>query len=137
MDIELRHHLRAFAAVATLGSFTATSRELLITQPALTRTVQQLENALGVRLLDRNSRAMDPTDVGRKFLERALGVLNDVDRAVLGVRGRPELRAAFPMAAAGPVGDGDDRGVPEGQRATATLLRRDYWATTPHRRHRK
>src|SRR4051812_37043280 len=47
MDIELRH-LRAFAAVAELRSFTAASRRLVITQPALTRTIQQLERILGV-----------------------------------------------------------------------------------------
>ncbi|MGY1682914.1 LysR family transcriptional regulator [Geodermatophilus sp. SYSU D01176] len=46
MDVELRH-LRAFTAVATHCSFTAAGRELLITQPALTRTVQHLEAALG------------------------------------------------------------------------------------------
>lgn len=59
--IELRH-LRAFAAVARRRSFTAAAAELLITRPALSRTVVQLETALGVRLLDRSPRHVDLTD---------------------------------------------------------------------------
>lgn len=46
MDVELRH-LRAFVAVAGQHSFTQAAAELRITQPALPRTVQQLEAALG------------------------------------------------------------------------------------------
>lgn len=53
--IELRH-LRMFEAVARLKSFTHAAEELTITQPALSRTIQQLEDALGVTLLDRSSR---------------------------------------------------------------------------------
>lgn len=44
--VELRH-LRAFEAVARLRSFTNAAAELSITQPALSRTVAQLEDALG------------------------------------------------------------------------------------------
>src|SRR5215208_3081804 len=93
-DVELRH-LRAFAAVATLRSYTAASRELLITQPALTRTVQQLEAALGVQLLARTSRSVDLTSSGREFLDRALEILNDLDRAVLAIHAQQELRLGF------------------------------------------
>ena len=85
MDVELRH-LRAFTAVATHRSFTAAGRELLIGQPALTRTVQQLEAALGVRLLERTSRSVELTDVGRDFLDRTRAVLADLDRAILAAR---------------------------------------------------
>lgn len=55
MDVEVRH-LRAFLAVARSGSFTRASEHLLITQPALTRTIQQLEAILQVTLLERTSR---------------------------------------------------------------------------------
>jgi hypothetical protein len=53
--VEFRH-LRAFEAVARLKSFAQAAGELMITQPALTRTIQQLEDALGATLLDRSSR---------------------------------------------------------------------------------
>src|SRR3712207_1338650 len=77
MDVELRH-LRAFTAVATHRSFTAAGQELLIGQPALTRTVQQLEAALGVRLLERTSRSVRLTDAGQDFLDRTRAVLADL-----------------------------------------------------------
>ena len=51
--VELRH-LRAFEAVARLKSFTQAAGELMITQPALTSTIKQLEDALGATLLDRS-----------------------------------------------------------------------------------
>jgi hypothetical protein len=60
---ELRH-LRAFVAVARSGSFTRAAGQLLITQPALSRTIQQLESALAVRLLERTSRHVELTAAG-------------------------------------------------------------------------
>src|SRR4051794_2160522 len=91
MEVELRH-LWAFAAVATHSSYTAAARELLIGQPALTRTVQQLEAVLGVRLLERTSRSVELTDVGQDFLNRVRAVLADLDQAILAARGQQELR---------------------------------------------
>jgi DNA-binding transcriptional LysR family regulator len=70
--VELRH-LRAFEAMARLESFTQAAQELSITQPALSRTIQQLEGALGVRLLDRTSRHVVITPAGRVFLEYVEG----------------------------------------------------------------
>src|SRR3954453_23645901 len=94
MDVELRH-LRTFAAVATHGSYTAASRELLIGQPALTRTVQQLEAALGVPVLERSSRPVELPAVGTHAPSRVRTVLADLDQAVLAARGRQELRLGF------------------------------------------
>jgi DNA-binding transcriptional LysR family regulator len=54
MDVEIRH-LRAFVAVATARSFSRAAGQLFITQPALTRTVRQLESLLGAALIDRGS----------------------------------------------------------------------------------
>jgi DNA-binding transcriptional LysR family regulator len=51
VDVELRH-LRAFAAVVRHRSFTRAAEELLISQPALSCTITQLESGLSVRLLD-------------------------------------------------------------------------------------
>ncbi len=80
MDVELRH-LRAFVAVARLSSFTQAAEQLLITQPALSRTIQQLEAALQVVLLDRTSRRVGLTAAGREFLGHAERVLADLDAA--------------------------------------------------------
>lgn len=95
--MELRH-LRAFVAVARFGSFTAAARELIVTQPALSRTIQQLESALGVTLLERSTRSVWLTDRGEAFLPRAEAVLREVDAAVAEARGARQLRVGFEWA---------------------------------------
>jgi DNA-binding transcriptional LysR family regulator len=124
MDVELRH-LRTFAAVATYGSYTAASRELLIGQPALTRTVQQLEAALGVRLLERTSRSVQPTAAGQDFLDRIRGVLADLDQAILASRGHQQLRLGFQWVLPEPWATAIITGFEQVTGATVTLLRRD------------
>jgi DNA-binding transcriptional LysR family regulator len=94
MDVELRH-LRAFAAVARLSSFSKASEQLLITQPALSRTIQQLEAALQVVLLDRTSRRVGLTVAGREFLGHAERVLADLDIALASVRSQVTVRLGF------------------------------------------
>lgn len=94
MDVEVRH-LRAFVAVARSSSFTRASEQLLITQPALTRTIQQLENALQVTLLDRTSRHVELTPVGREFFGHAQRVLADLDIALASVRQQVTVRLGF------------------------------------------
>lgn len=94
MEFELRH-LRAFAAVAKAHSYTAASRVLLVTQPALTRAVQQLESSVGAQLLMRTSRSVELTVAGAEFYDKVLPILGDLDRAVLSVQGRQELRIGF------------------------------------------
>lgn len=94
MDVELRH-LRAFVAVARLSSFTRAAQQLLITQPALTRTIQQLENAMQVTLLDRNSRHVQLTPAGRDFLGPAERVLASLDAALAAVQPHATLRLGF------------------------------------------
>lgn len=131
MDIELRH-LRAFSAVAGASSFTAASRELLITQPALTRTVQQLERALQVRLLDRTSRSVELTDAGRRFLTSAHAILGELDLAVATARGQRELRIGFQWALPDPWIAETIAAFEEATGASATLLRRDDIVTALH-----
>jgi DNA-binding transcriptional LysR family regulator len=78
MNFTLRQ-LRAFVSVARLGSFTRAARMLGVSQPALTVQIRQLEDALGVRLLDRNTRSVTLSQVGREFvpvLERILDEIN-------------------------------------------------------------
>jgi DNA-binding transcriptional LysR family regulator len=78
--------LRAFAAVAELGSFHAAADMLNLSQPALTRRVQKLEAALGVLLIDRSTRQLRLTSVGRGFFFKARRTLDELDAAVLSVR---------------------------------------------------
>ncbi|MEU1301625.1 LysR family transcriptional regulator [Streptomyces shenzhenensis] len=94
MDVELRH-LRAFASVARHHSFSRAAEELLITQPALSRTIAQLEGKLSVRLLDRSSRHVKLTDTGAEFLVHVERVLATLDQALAVVSHRVTLRLGF------------------------------------------
>lgn len=128
MEVELRH-LRAFVAVATRRSFTAAGRELLITQPALTRTIQQLETAVRARLLERTSRSVELTDTGRELLERLRAVLSDLDAALIAASGHAGLRVGFQWALPDPWISDLLAAFETATGATATLLRRDDIAT--------
>lgn len=80
MNLSLRQ-LRAFAAVARTASFTRAAAELHLSQPALTVQIRELESALGLKLLDRNTRRVQLTSVGAELLpvfERVLGDLRAV-----------------------------------------------------------
>ncbi len=80
MDLNLRQ-LEAFAAVARLSSFTAAARQLGVSQPALTVQIRQLEEVLTVRLIDRNTRSVKLTQVGRELapvVERLLAELHAI-----------------------------------------------------------
>ncbi len=74
MNIELRH-LRYFVAVAEERNFTRAAQRLHIAQPPLSRQIQQLEEALGVQLFERNSRPLKLTDTGRFFYSHAVQLL--------------------------------------------------------------
>src|SRR5215204_3022742 len=62
--------VRTFVAVVESGSISAAARELHLTQPAVTRRVQRLEQALGAPLVDRRRRPFALTDAGRVSVER-------------------------------------------------------------------
>ncbi|AGW94014.1 LysR family transcriptional regulator [Cupriavidus sp. DF5525] len=78
--------LRAFVAVAEHSSFRAAAAELHLSQPALSRRIEKLEDALGVRLFDRTTRSVEMTAVGREFSRRARDLLNGLDESLLGIR---------------------------------------------------
>ena len=77
--------LRAFVAVADLASFRAAAEALHLSQPALSRRVDKLEQALGFRLLERTTRKVELNAMGRAFLPRARHVLGELDVALLGM----------------------------------------------------
>jgi LysR family transcriptional regulator, regulator of abg operon len=75
------HQLRDITAIAEHGSLRAAARNLGLAQPALTRSVHDLEHELGAPLFERRSRGMTPTAVGAAFLQRARAIMNDIQRA--------------------------------------------------------
>ncbi|MEV4508490.1 LysR family transcriptional regulator [Dactylosporangium sp. NPDC049525] len=81
MTIELRH-LRGFLAIAEEGNLTRAAARLHLTQPALTRTLQQLEAHLGVRLVDRSTHHLALTPAGHEFRRNAAAALAAVEHAL-------------------------------------------------------
>ena len=75
------HHLRDFVAIAETGGLRAASRQTQHAQPALTRSLGELERELGVSLFERHARGMTLTAMGRAFAQRASAILNEVRRA--------------------------------------------------------
>ena len=104
MNISLRQ-LHAFCTVARLGSFTKAASALHTTQPALSVQISQLEDALGLRLFDRTTRAVAITSVGRELLpraERTLAELSGIMDTASGMSSRNVGRvvvAALPSVA--------------------------------------
>jgi DNA-binding transcriptional LysR family regulator len=84
--------MRAFVTLAHAGSFRAASRELNLSQSALTTTIQQVEAALGATLFDRTTRRVELTAVGRDFLRAATRILDDVAATLSDVRAVAEGR---------------------------------------------
>jgi DNA-binding transcriptional LysR family regulator len=73
--------LRAFVKVVELGSFSEAGRRLRLSRSAVSKYVADLENDLGVQLLNRTTRQASPTENGQAYFERALAVLADLDAA--------------------------------------------------------
>jgi DNA-binding transcriptional LysR family regulator len=79
--VEIRQ-LKAFILVAEKLHFGQAATALHLTQPALSRTVQQLEEAIGEPLLIRSNRSVSLTEAGRVFLEKAQRIVDDLDDAI-------------------------------------------------------
>lgn len=101
MDVELRH-LKALTAIAEAGTVTAAAVDLHMTQPALSRTLAQLETRVGVRLVDRSSRHLVLTEAGRTLLGHGRAILAHLDAALADTRtvSRP-LRVGYTCAVLG------------------------------------
>lgn len=84
MSVEVRH-LRALVALAEADTFTTAAAVLRTTQPTLSRTISQLEELVGTRLVERTTREMSFTPAGVRFAESARGLLAGLDAAVAGV----------------------------------------------------
>ena len=78
MDIR---QLRTFVHVAELGSFSKAADRLHIAQPALSRQIRLLESELKAALFIRHGRGVRLTDAGTLFLDRASGILRQIEQA--------------------------------------------------------
>ena len=104
--MELRH-LRYFVAVAEMENVSrAATQRLHVAQPSLSRQIRDLEDEIGVRLLERTARAVRLTDAGRAFLDEARAIVKHTNEAVLKARAiggkrETELHVGdFPLVAA-------------------------------------
>ena len=99
MNIELRH-LRALAAIGDEGTITGAAAALHVTQPALSRTLDQLEKRVAAQLVERTTRHLVLTETGQRLWERSHQLLNQLDEALSEAAGggtRP-LRVGFAWA---------------------------------------
>lgn len=79
--------METYVQVVDTGSFSAAARRLRIGQPAVSKTIAQLEQQLGVRLLLRSTHGLTPTEAGSNFYEHARRTLDAADVAVTSTRG--------------------------------------------------
>jgi DNA-binding transcriptional LysR family regulator len=74
--------LKAFAAVVERASFSRAAEHLGLSPSALSQTIRQLEARLGVRLLNRTTRSVAPTEPGARLHQRLAPLIRDMDEAV-------------------------------------------------------
>jgi DNA-binding transcriptional LysR family regulator len=95
--------LRVFSRVIDEGGFAAAARAMDLAPAVVTRTVAELEEHLGARLIHRTTRRLALTDVGTQYLERARQILADVDDAdTSAASASGELRGVIRVASALP-----------------------------------
>ncbi|MGB2359977.1 MAG: LysR family transcriptional regulator [Porticoccaceae bacterium] len=85
-------HLRTFITVAEEGSFNGAAEKLSRTQPAITLAVKQLEEFIGLKLLERTTRQVSTTTEGENFIPIAQRLVRDFDTAIYDLRATAERR---------------------------------------------
>lgn len=80
------HDLRVLMSVIQAGSMGKAARRLATSQPAISRSIAELEGALGVRLLDRTPQGIKPTEYGRALLRRGISVFDELAQGVKDIR---------------------------------------------------
>src|SRR5262249_55041987 len=103
------HDVRVLMSVVQAGSMHKAAERLATSQPAVSRAISDLEHALGVRLLDRSPRGIEPTQCGRAIIKRGVAVFDELRQGVKDIEfltdpTSGELRiGCSEHAAAGPV----------------------------------
>ena len=85
--------LQAFVVTAEKASFRLAAEALCLSAPALSRRVERLEEAVGVRLLERTTRRVELTQLGQEFLREARQALVGLDEAVQRLDDHVRLRS--------------------------------------------
>src|SRR3954469_17470847 len=98
-------NIRAFVRVVELGGLSAAGRNLRLSPAVISHRLQQLEEQLGVRLLNRTTRQGQVTEQGRLFYEGCLEVLAALERAEtavseVGAAPKGTLRVTAPLGLA-------------------------------------
>ena len=92
--------LRYLVAIRKWGSVSAAAKQLYAAQPNVSKALKNLEEEYGIRIFERSSTGMIPTEQGRHFIRQAERVLDEVDRLDLDARSRQsscaELRVVLP-----------------------------------------
>src|SRR3954469_16507234 len=99
MDVTLRQ-LRAYVAVLEASSFSEAAKAMHLSQAALSGLIKELENRVGVRLLDRTTRKVSASTVGETFAPMARRVLSSLDEALDNLTNLKELRRGLVRVAA-------------------------------------
>ena len=90
--------LRYLVAIMKWGSVSAAAKQMYAAQPNVSKALKNLEEEYGIRMFERSSTGMIPTEQGRHFIEQAQRVLQEVDRLDADARRRQgecaELRGA-------------------------------------------
>ena len=73
--------IATFVKIAEAGGFAAAARKLGVSPSTVTTQIQDLEDRLGVRLLNRSTRKVSLTDIGKAYFERCMHILADMDEA--------------------------------------------------------
>jgi DNA-binding transcriptional LysR family regulator len=76
------HDLHVLMAVVQAGSMSRAAQVLNTTQPAVSRSIADLEHTIGVRLLDRGRHGVEPTEYGRALLDGGVAMFDDLRQAV-------------------------------------------------------
>ncbi|QYF92340.1 LysR family transcriptional regulator [Massilia sp. PAMC28688] len=92
--------LRAFVALARTGSFTLAAEYLHVTQAALSGLIKELEQTLGIRLVDRSTRKIALTDIGRELYPLFSKTIDDLDGALLDIANHTQLKKGVVRVAA-------------------------------------
>jgi DNA-binding transcriptional LysR family regulator len=87
MEMDRLTAMEVFVRVVEAGSFSVAARQLRVGQPAVSKTVAQIEDRLDVRLLLRSTHSLTPTEAGRNFYERAKRTIEEAEGAEVAARG--------------------------------------------------
>ena len=97
--------MEAFVRVIDAGSFSGAAHQLRVGQSTISKTIAQLEDRLGVRLVLRSTHGLTPTEAGRNFYERAKRTIDEAEQAEAAARGdaatvQGRLRVSAPLTLA-------------------------------------